>query len=102
MGFGRERGIEDDLQLSGVRKWVDGEDRHLSGEDWDGNTCFQRLESAEVRGDQKAAEWGVGERRNQESRFTRTKGQNGSLVSAEYGDHKFTATPTCLLVGPFQ
>lgn len=102
MGFGRERGIEDDLQLSGVSKWVDGEHRHLSGEDWEGNTCIQRPASAEVRGTRRLAEWGVGERHSQESRFTRTKGQNSSSVSAEYGDHKFTATPTCLLMWPFQ
>lgn len=43
MGFGRERGIEDDLQLSGVRKWVGGGDRHLSGEDREGNTCIRLI-----------------------------------------------------------
>ena len=37
MGFGRERGIKEDLEFSGTSTWADGEDIHVHGGTWERN-----------------------------------------------------------------
>lgn len=51
MGFGRERGIKEDLQFSGTSTWADGEGIHLYGGTWERNRSVSTWFDIEIIGD---------------------------------------------------